>query len=439
MTKRNDNAAEFQQEKTGRKLIQFRDGMKSKTIIRKIEDITGRETIVSSDYSEGDSTALFDLDEKHAFLFEDLGLTVLDKVDEENDIISALTKERGTVIRDEYYTYPMSSLSYEQRYKNWVREGLNLLAEQIDISSIDSGISQYTPNNIRIREHLWNLEKTEVINSPYSGEGIKIAILDSGIAPHHKDFNNREIEAHCFLENKSQTIDKSGHGTHCAGIAWGPETPVSDQIPRYGIAHGADLYAGKVLDNLARSDGKIISRGREAELFDGIRAAIDAGCHIISLSLGLRNPSNRTNILTYEKLAKLALSNDCLIIAATGNDSNRMEGIVEQVSLPASAEGILSVGAVDQDLSIADFSNGREDEVDIYAPGVKIFSAVLDSQYKHLDGTSMAAPHVAGIAALFAQSDSSLRGSKLAEEIINYARQNNSNNRPLLVKAPYFQ
>jgi subtilisin family serine protease len=90
------------------------------------------------------------------------------------------------------------------------------------------------------------LQATRVLSSSYSGAGIRVAILDTGLDLQHPDFIHRTITSRSFVTGRS-VDDGNGHGTSCAGVACGPQKPT--QSPRYGVAYGADLYIGKVLDD----------------------------------------------------------------------------------------------------------------------------------------------------------------------------------------------
>ena len=254
----------------------------------------------------------------------------------------------------------------------------------------------------------WGLQATNVLASPFSGEGIKVAILDTGIDLDHPDFIGREIVSKSFIAGE-EVQDGHGHGTHCAGTACGILRPSSGQ-PRYGIAHAAKLHVGKVLSNSGS--------GSDRSVMGGLEWALDNECSVISMSLGSAADVNEPFIEDYELIGQDALNSGSLIIAAAGNESDR-PGHVAPVGSPANCPSIFSVAALDRDLNVAWFSCGKRSdaiggEIDIAAPGVDVFSSVPGPRlYARMAGTSMATPHVAGIAALYAESNPGFRGMAL--------------------------
>lgn len=241
----------------------------------------------------------------------------------------------------------------------------------------------------------WGLKATKAATSRYTGRDIKIAVLDTGMDLAHPDFKGRTIVSQSFVPGED-VADGVGHGTHCIGTACGAKD-VNGR--RYGVAYESTIYVGKVLDNSGS--------GSTASILAGIEWAIANECQVISMSLGNTVP---TPSPAYETIGRRALDNGCLIIAAAGNhrgNNPRKPGTVGQ---PANSPSIMAVGAIDQRLRLASFSctSGSElgANVDIAAPGVAVYSSVPVDQnrYDTFNGTSMATPHVAGIAALYAQA-----------------------------------
>lgn len=233
----------------------------------------------------------------------------------------------------------------------------------------------------------WGVEAVGATHSPLTGNGIRVAILDTGLDLEHPDFTDRAVTHMSFIDGET-VHDANGHGTHCAGIAAGRSR--SQGQARYGVASEAQLYIGKVLSNAGG--------GADGSVLQGIDWAVANQCHIISLSLGGPVRPGERYSAVFEAVAQRALEAGCLIVAA-----------------------------VNQDLAVAAFSNGGlhpdGGEVNLAAPGVDIPSAwPMPQRYRTLSGTSMATPFVAGVAALYAQEDSSLRGNSLGVRLVQSVR-----------------
>jgi subtilisin family serine protease len=264
----------------------------------------------------------------------------------------------------------------------------------------------------------WGLQVTGVadLDTSISGIGIKVAVLDTGLDLTHPDFQNRKIVSKSFVEDDVQDVD--GHGTHCAGTACGSLNP--SESPRYGVAYDAELYVGKVFPNDKNSSAT------DADIVQAMEWAIASGCQIISMSLGYGVEPGDTYSRVYEAVGRRALNRGTLIIAAAGNGSKRSQGDIAPVGGPANCPSIMAVAAVAPDLQIAEFScgaiNPEGGEINIAAPGVDVYSSIpMPQKYERKPGTSMAAPHVAGIAALTAQV-TGLRGQELWDVIIENAQ-----------------
>jgi len=264
-------------------------------------------------------------------------------------------------------------------------------------------------------EAAWGLRATGVPDSALTGRGARVAILDSGIDSGHADFRNRPLVTRAF-DGTADARDEHGHGTFCAGIACGPRVP--DAGPRYGIAADASLYIAKVLG--ASADGT------DASVLAAIDWAVQMQCDVVSLSVGCVVGDDEPCAAVYEQAAARALEAGTLLVAPAGNRSQRPD-LIAPVESPANCSDIVAVGAVGPDLGIAAFSNGQvrgsAGEVDLVAPGVAIHSASLSSDpYAVFSGTSMAAPFVAGIAALLVEADPTARGARLRDRLRQRAR-----------------
>jgi subtilisin family serine protease len=262
----------------------------------------------------------------------------------------------------------------------------------------------------------WGLQATGVAGSTLTGNGIRVAILDTGFEFGHPDasFASRVVGNATFVGGTSQ--DHDGHGTHVAGTACGPRTP-GLSTRRYGIASEAEILVGRVLGPTGGNDTTILG---------GINWAIGQRCDLINMSLGPRVcVASPAFSASHERAARIALGNGILMIAAAGNNSSR-PGRVCPVVGPAAAPSIVAVAAVDNCGRIASFSNQGQTsgggEINFAAPGVNVFSAWTNpTRHRSIPGTSMASPHVAGIAALIAQQ-TGLRGLPLYRELRSRAR-----------------
>ena len=394
---------------TGSLLITFREDCDIAAPAAKLQQIMGRAPARSSDYRMHAMDLAETLHNDGAAVFDEFRLAVVDPgvcgfestmfegVEDDDDVVS---------VRPEYlmeasnFLYRMVGL-HRQNDGGWGYDTPEM-EEPEPAPSPDPAPEDPS------RPSTWGLRAVLADRTTFSGAGIKLAILDTGLDFQHPDFNGRLIASESFVSGESAQ-DGQGHGTHVAGTAAGLRTPRADaSSPRYGVAPDAELFVGKVLgDN---------GSGREGDILAGILWALQNECQIISMSLGRRPiPGDATG--DYDRVGRIALDQGSLIIAAAGNESNRFLGDIAPVGAPANARSVLAVAAIDESLAIADFSNGGLQTdggaIDIAAPGVDVFSAIPGGRYARFAGTSMAAPHVAGVAALLAQSDPSLRGQAL--------------------------
>ncbi|MBI2133217.1 S8 family peptidase [Candidatus Woesearchaeota archaeon] len=232
------------------------------------------------------------------------------------------------------------------------------------------------PSKRRLDRDVWNLENIGVYDARQycDGEGVKIAVIDTGVDYTHPEVRGRfgRVKGFDFVKNCDNPMDMNGHGTHVAGICAGNN---------YGIATGSDLYAIRVLDE----NGS----GSESNVIAGIEWALKNGADVANLSLGSPVASS-----AFEDICYYSWKHGLIIVAAAGNNGG------EYAMYPAAfGEPVVAVAAVDRYNNHAGFSNVCITN-DVSAPGVSITSAYLNGSYATLDGTSMACPHVSGSLAL---------------------------------------
>jgi subtilisin family serine protease len=309
-----------------------------------------------------------------------------------------------------------------------------MLIEPFDVTS-DAGAagSEAAGGNVT-----WGVRAVKADTSPFSGKGAVVAVLDTGIQRNHDAFAGLTIVGRNFTQrSKTDTTidpdafdDAQGHGTHCAGTIFGRDVGGK----RIGVAPGvAKALIGKVLGPGGGSTGT---------LFSAMSWALENGAHIISMSLGMdlvgfreslkaqgmheRQATSTAmrvlvdNVRFFDKFGNMlrsggAFSRSALVVAASGNESDRLGtrlgtgAFVLGAAYPSDTEDFLSVGALAETgdpafpFKIAEFSNAG---ARLAAPGVNVVSAALGtstSGLKPLSGTSMATPHVAGVAALWVQ------------------------------------
>ncbi len=283
----------------------------------------------------------------------------------------------------------------------------------------------------------WGISAVKADLSPFDGSDVVVAVLDTGIANQHPAFAGVTIVEQDFTGEGNG--DTHGHGTHCAGTIFGRDVDGT----RIGVARGVKkALIGKVLgDNGGGSDS----------IVQAINWAVEEGANVISMSLGIDFPGfvdfligqrglptdlattialegYRQNVLLFERLASLirareAFGETTLIVAAAGNESRRDENADFEIacSPPAVSEGLISVAALGQSgskFAVASFSNTN---VLVSGPGVGIQSARHTGGLVAMSGTSMATPHVAGVAALWMQrlaQDGPVPGSLLKANVI---------------------
>jgi subtilisin family serine protease len=231
------------------------------------------------------------------------------------------------------------------------------------------------------RAQQWGLDAigADAAWSVTRGAGVVVAVVDTGVAP-APDLAGRLLPGWNAIARSDDATDDNGHGTHVAGTV---AEVGGNGLAESGVAPEASILPVKVLDSTGT--------GSDADVAAGIVWAADHGARIVNLSLGGSEPST----VLADGVA-YARNKGVLIVAAAGNDGG-------PVGVPARLAGVLAVGAVDANRVRAPFSAGGR-ALDLVAPGVGILQQTLDGVGGYADrswsGTSMASPHVAGVAAL---------------------------------------
>lgn len=252
----------------------------------------------------------------------------------------------------------------------------------------------------------WGISRinAEQAASQVDESNVIVAIIDTGLDTNHEDLQGRFLWGYswykqgaftfwfwapritrqeCTQANPAPCNDDHGHGTHVAGTIAGQDNSVGV----VGVAPDVGLYVFKALASDGSGSYTAISEAiiKATEGPDGVAGTAD-DADVISMSLG--GPSGNSQL---QNAINFALSNGVVVVAATGNDG------ASSPSYPAAYPGVIKVGATDINDNIASWSNRGET---ILAPGVSILSTLPGSTYDSWSGTSMATPHVSGVAAL---------------------------------------
>jgi subtilisin family serine protease len=258
----------------------------------------------------------------------------------------------------------------------------------------------------------------EAWDAGLTGKGVTVAVLDSGVDADHPDLTGRIAESRSFIAGE-EVADRHGHGTHVTSTVGGSGA-ASDGREK-GVAPGATLAVGKVLSDQGS--------GSESEIIAGMEwAAREVRADIVSMSLGSTEPSDGTDPMA-RAVDTLSAETGALFVIAAGNT-----GSPSSIGSPGAADAALTVGAVDSADRAAWFTSAGPRygdhalKPDLSAPGVGILAARStltegSGAYTAMDGTSMATPHVAGVAALLAERHPDWTGARLKDALMSTSKQ----------------
>ncbi len=263
-------------------------------------------------------------------------------------------------------------------------------------------------NDIQETEY-WNIDLIGAEKAwleGYTGKGIKVAIIDTGISNHSE---LTIVGGVSTVEYTESFQDDHGHGTHVAGVIAGKRNDTGI----VGVSPDAKLYAIKALDE----NGE----GNLSDVLEGIEWAINNGMDIINLSFGMDEIDS-----SLEEMVNKAYEAGILIVGASGNN-----GRANSVMYPAKYENVIGVSAVDGRLNIASFSSTGA-EVEFSAPGYNIISTFINGSYGVASGTSQAAPHVAGMLALLKEKYPAFTHVELRKKLVEYVQDLGDNGKDSL-------
>ena len=257
--------------------------------------------------------------------------------------------------------------------------------EELKLSLVPFIMNRSVKSAVKSSYGLNMIQAKSMWKSSDRGQGVNIAIIDSGCDIYHESLKDNIVAVRNFTDedkkNPNIVIDRVGHGTHVAGIV----ASNGNNNSMVGVAPWANLYILKAID----SSGS----GKATWVINAINYAVEKKVDIISMSSG--TPKDDPKM---EKAIKNAINNNILVVCAAGNEGDGNADVFEY-SYPASYVDVISVGAVDKKSVPAEFSNYNL-VVDVVAPGVDIISTYPNNQFAIMSGTSMAAPYFSGSLAL---------------------------------------
>lgn len=278
--------------------------------------------------------------------------------------------------------------------------------EPLQVRLIPYTIQSVVENTNEIPKGIELIQAPEIWEDSNQGEGIVIAVIDTGIETDHPDLQDQIIDGKNFTSDYDGDPnifeDNNGHGTHVSGTI----AASLNNEGVVGVAPKAKILSLKALTG----EGS----GNYEWIINAINFAVEwrgpaqERVRVISMSLG-----GPEDVPEMHKAIQNALSHGISVVVAAGNEGDNSEDTFEY-SYPGRYNEVIQVGAVDNNLTLAPFSNTNE-EIDLVAPGVEVVSTYLGNKYASLSGTSMATPHIAGAIALLIVLSEKEFGRSLSE------------------------
>lgn len=285
-----------------------------------------------------------------------------------SNVDTNIVKAHGGEIKKQYKYMPLIVAKLSGAAAQALSNNPNI--EYIEEDGMVQAIGQETPWGVI------DVNGTDAHQFGVTGAGINIGVIDTGIDYSHEDL--QVSGGVTFVEGTSNYMDDNGHGTHVAGTI----AAVNNIAGVIGVSPQVNLYAIKVLDQYRN--------GNYSDVVAGIEWSISNHMDIVNMSIGGSTASR-----TLQKAIDHAYNSGILLIAAAGNSGYDKRGTI---LYPARYNSVIAVGAVDQQNNRATFSSVGK-ELELMAPGMNILSTIPGG-YGYDSGTSMAAPHVTGVAAL---------------------------------------
>ena len=280
----------------------------------------------------------------------------------------------GGVLGRRFHRFPMASAQIPERMLPMLERlsGVSFVEEDVQMHTMDQTVP-------------WGINMIGALTAQESntGTGVKVAVIDTGIQLDHPDLN--VVGNVTFVSGTPNADDDNGHGSHVAGTI----AAVNNSVGVIGVAPDVQLYAVKVLG----SGGT----GYTSDIIAGIEWSIDNGMQVINMSFG-----SATGTTGLKDACDAAYNAGVVVVAAAGNNGSSA-GTGDNVIYPANYDSVIAVAAVDNTKARASFSSTGPG-VELAAPGVNIYSTTYNASYTNKSGTSMASPHVAGLAALIIAS-----------------------------------